>query len=289
MQGFIAARSRRPTAAAFRYEPGLSRLRRGEGQHWAYNAGKRIKPFPDVAIMTEIRNNPVWLPAEHQAEDSAEAVRPKTGDDRFRVPEAPTPLGQADHFPDVVASPDKETHPVIRDIVSRESSNALSLPDEPRSLASLWPHVPEAMGDLEKGLQKAHKTSSRHTEFWQARSGELKQLTELMDPGRREGITPDVAGSFWDSFVTNLDKLPNSGFKDGTLPHSLQIIKDAIGKISRGSQTTPGRLSVTGLSDTIREVESEQESVRNHRQMAETAFQNFDQKANRLYNLLNMS
>ena len=36
----------------------------------------------------------------------------------------------------------------------------------------------------------------------------------------------------------------------------------------------------------IKEVESMQETVRNKRQMASTAFQNFDQKANQLYNLL---
>ncbi len=41
-----------------------------------------------------------------------------------------------------------------------------------------------------------------------------------------------------------------------------------------------------GLDGQIREVEAMQESVRNERQMASTAFQNFDQKANQLYNLL---
>ena len=54
-------------------------------------------------------------------------------------------------------------------------------------------------------------------------------------------------------------------------------------------QTTsvdPRRLDQQGLSATIKEVESMQETVRNKRQMASTAFQNFDQKANQLYNLL---
>jgi hypothetical protein len=41
-----------------------------------------------------------------------------------------------------------------------------------------------------------------------------------------------------------------------------------------------------GLNDTIKDVESMQETVRNKRQMASTAFQNFDQKANQLYNLM---
>lgn len=50
--------------------------------------------------------------------------------------------------------------------------------------------------------------------------------------------------------------------------------------------TTRTKLDRNGLSDTIKEVESLQESVRNRRQMASTAFQNFDQKANQLLNLL---
>lgn len=41
-----------------------------------------------------------------------------------------------------------------------------------------------------------------------------------------------------------------------------------------------------GLNDTIKDVEAMQETVRNKRQMASTAFQNFDQKANQLYNLM---
>ncbi len=48
----------------------------------------------------------------------------------------------------------------------------------------------------------------------------------------------------------------------------------------------PGRLSRSDLNAAIREVERMRESVRNKRQMASTAFQNFDQKANQLYNLL---
>ena len=46
------------------------------------------------------------------------------------------------------------------------------------------------------------------------------------------------------------------------------------------------RLDRAGLNDTIKDVESMQETVRNKRQMASTAFQNFDQKANQLYNLM---
>ena len=44
--------------------------------------------------------------------------------------------------------------------------------------------------------------------------------------------------------------------------------------------------TLSKLNKAIREVESMQETVRNKRQMSSTAFQNFDQKANQLYNLL---
>jgi hypothetical protein len=45
-------------------------------------------------------------------------------------------------------------------------------------------------------------------------------------------------------------------------------------------------LDRAGLSNTLDEVESIQENVRNKRQMASTEFQNFDQKANQTLNLL---
>ena len=40
------------------------------------------------------------------------------------------------------------------------------------------------------------------------------------------------------------------------------------------------------LNTEIKNVESSQETIRNQRQMASTAFQNFDQKMNQLYNLM---
>jgi hypothetical protein len=46
------------------------------------------------------------------------------------------------------------------------------------------------------------------------------------------------------------------------------------------------QLDRTGLSNALEEIESMRKNVRNKRQMASTAFQNYDQKANQLYNLL---
>ena len=57
------------------------------------------------------------------------------------------------------------------------------------------------------------------------------------------------------------------------------------GKITALSNDSK-RLDRAGLNDEIKHVESMQETVRNKRQMASTSFQNFDQKANQLYNLM---
>lgn len=50
--------------------------------------------------------------------------------------------------------------------------------------------------------------------------------------------------------------------------------------------STPKKLTRSRRNKSIKEVETMQETVRSKRQMASTAFQNFDQKANQLYNLL---
>jgi hypothetical protein len=52
------------------------------------------------------------------------------------------------------------------------------------------------------------------------------------------------------------------------------------------TQVETKSLDRQGLNDRIKDVESMQETVRNKRQMASTAFQNFDQKSNQLYNLM---
>lgn len=62
---------------------------------------------------------------------------------------------------------------------------------------------------------------------------------------------------------------------------------DSDGKVASIKGYPQGRtVDRAGLNDTIKDVESMQETVRNKRQMASTAFQNFDQKANQLYNLM---
>jgi hypothetical protein len=53
-----------------------------------------------------------------------------------------------------------------------------------------------------------------------------------------------------------------------------------------GSASTQKYLDRNGLDTTMKQLEADQETVRNKRQMASTSFQNFDQKANQLYNLM---
>ena len=47
-----------------------------------------------------------------------------------------------------------------------------------------------------------------------------------------------------------------------------------------------GGFTSMALSDEIKNVEAQQETVRNMRQTTTTAFQNFDQKSNQMYNML---
>ena len=52
------------------------------------------------------------------------------------------------------------------------------------------------------------------------------------------------------------------------------------------SSPRPAAPSPADLSDQIKEIEQMMEEVRNTRQLENTAFQNFDQKANQLYQIL---
>jgi hypothetical protein len=57
--------------------------------------------------------------------------------------------------------------------------------------------------------------------------------------------------------------------------------------VDRATAGSTGRaINSRELNDVIRDVESQQETARNKRQVASTSFQNFDQKANQQYNLL---
>jgi len=100
-------------------------------------------------------------------------------------------------------------------------------------------------------------------------------LSELVDVSRDLGAA--AAGAKYPEMVLTASPVSIKKFDLSTT--------DASGQL-KALSTEKKRLDRAGLNDTIKEVESMQETVRNKRQMASTAFQNFDQKANQLYNLL---
>jgi hypothetical protein len=66
------------------------------------------------------------------------------------------------------------------------------------------------------------------------------------------------------------------------LQKKMDVLRQKTRKLKRSGK----RLSRSELNQTIKDVEAMQDTIRNKRQMASTAFQNFDQKANQQYNLL---
>jgi hypothetical protein len=73
-----------------------------------------------------------------------------------------------------------------------------------------------------------------------------------------------------------------------SLSRHLGNLRDLHGRLalSAAGETSPQRLERAGLSETIGEVESMQEQVRNERQENTTKFDQFDQKSNQLFNIL---
>lgn len=69
----------------------------------------------------------------------------------------------------------------------------------------------------------------------------------------------------------------------------LGVDSDALARrVNRSLAGAPKRIAMrsAGLNETIKETESMQETLRNKRQTTVTAFQNFDQKWNQLFNML---
>ncbi len=99
-------------------------------------------------------------------------------------------------------------------------------------------------------------------------------LSELVNESQR--LSDEASGAKYPEKVT-ID-IQTKKFDTTTVNSSGEAVQ-----IGGNSKKTVDRAS---LNDTIKDVESMQETVRNKRQMASTAFQNFDQKANQLYNLM---
>jgi hypothetical protein len=102
-----------------------------------------------------------------------------------------------------------------------------------------------------------------------------KYLSELVDVSRDLGT--QASGAKYPEMELTSSPVTIKQFDLSTLSSDGNLVT---------TKTESKRLDRAGLNDTIKEVESMQETVRNKRQMASTAFQNFDQKSNQLYNLM---
>lgn len=98
-------------------------------------------------------------------------------------------------------------------------------------------------------------------------------LSELVEES--QALSSKAAGAKYPEKVTH--PVTVKSFDTSTLNSSGEMVQ---------MSSATKNLDRAGLNDTIKDVESMQETIRNKRQMASTAFQNFDQKANQLYNLM---
>ena len=100
-------------------------------------------------------------------------------------------------------------------------------------------------------------------------------LRELVDAGQE--LTDKTDGMKSDAAQKEKVSVDVKEFDLSTLNKDGHLVttSDEVKKVDR-----------TTLNDHMKNVESMQETVRNKRQMASTSFQNFDQKANQLYNLI---
>ena len=110
----------------------------------------------------------------------------------------------------------------------------------------------------------------------------LPGFAPTVELGRQALVGGD--GSTKESFFGRLGDLAGSGKADSSavLFHDFGGILDRVqgGLAERGAGPRPR------LGDEVKLLVSEQEEIRNHREMDTTAFQNFDQKANQLYDML---
>jgi len=96
-----------------------------------------------------------------------------------------------------------------------------------------------------------------------------------------------------DSFFDHLGRLPDSGLSrellDGThglLRGTFESVREHLHGAAGQAAADSAHSESGGLSDAIRGAESQMEQARNERQTVATAVENFDQKANQLFNLL---
>jgi len=239
-----------------------------------------------IKISSDGLSSPDNQPLDAPRDTATQGMRPSES-------AAPGPLGQLSEFADAVAPAAAGAPRIVQDILASARSSALSPLDSAPTTAGLSPDFAEALTAFQTALPMALRATGLDTAFWQDRTAELQQLVALTGAGSRGHALPESVGTLLDSFFDHLGRLPDSGLSRALLGSAHGLLRGAFETVQERLHLAAGKSAAHApqmepghLSDAIRDAESQQEQVRNERQMVDTAFQNFDQKANQLYNLL---
>ena len=239
-----------------------------------------------VKISGDGFSSPANQPLDPLQEPAAQRVRPSESDSS-----AP-PLDLAG-FGDAIAPAGTGALGIIQDILSADKSSAPSPLAAAHAGAGMPPDFAAALSAFQTALPAALRSTGHETAFWQDRTAELGQLVTLTGAGGRQAALPDAVGGLLDSFFDHLGRLPDSGFGRELLDRTHGLLRGAFETVQERLHWAGGKSAADsahpepgGLSDAIRGAESQMEQARNERQTVATAFENFDQKANQLFNLL---
>lgn len=212
--------------------------------------------------------------------------------DAPRETTASVPPGQLGEFADAVASAATGTPTIIQDILSAAHLSAPLRLDSAPTAAGLSPDFAEALTAFQTALPMALRATGHDTAFWQDRTAELQQLVALTGAGSRGHALPESVGTLLDSFFDRMGRLPDSGLAPELLSRTHGLLRGTFESIQERFNLAAGKSAADvpqpggGLSDAIKGVEQQMEDARNERQEHDTAFTNFDRKADQLYNLL---
>ena len=142
-----------------------------------------------------------------------------------------------------------------------------------------------------------------------AHAGQLRSLGRLLETHARTPASADLDAGAREEYESSLEALAADGkaalaladrieasarkaHQRAFIARELESLAPATERLAariRAQQpevATRGAMDRRTVNQRLKELEAQQESVRNKRQLASTAFQNFDQKSNQLYNLL---
>ncbi|HOB51943.1 MAG TPA: hypothetical protein PK176_05405 [Acidobacteriota bacterium] len=230
--------------------------------------------------------SPANQPLDPAQEPTAQRARPS----EFAASAPPLDLAG---FGDAFAPAGTDSPGIIQDILSAAKSSAPSPLAAAHAGAGLPPDFAAALSAFQTALPAALRSTGPETAFWQDRTVELRQLVALTGAGGRQAALPDAVGGLLDSFFDHLGRLPESGLGRELLGRTHGLLRGAFESVREHLHGAAGQAAADsahsapgGLSDAIRNAENQMEQVRNERQSAQTAFENFDQKADQLFNLL---